>query len=95
MVVKSKLEDLQSTRALGRKMTRVESRTAGGVFSICDMLLLLFKFSVLAANPRKVNYTVADPARGLLKRENITKMGIMAPPPPPPPPDAARTEEMK
>ena len=34
------------------------------------MLLLWFlKFSVLVANPKKLLYTVANPARGLLNRE--------------------------
>ena len=38
------------------------------------MLLLLFlTFSVLVANPKKLLYTVANPARGLLNREKRTK----------------------
>ena len=37
------------------------------------LLLLFLAFNVLVANPRKLLYTVANPARGLLKRENRTK----------------------
>ena len=41
-------------------------------------------------------YTVvANPARGLLNRENITKRESLAAPPPLPPPNAARSEKMK
>ena len=32
------------------------------------MLLLFHTFSVLVANPKKLLYTVANPARGLLNR---------------------------
>ena len=39
-----------------------------------DLLLLLFlTFSVLVANPKKLLYTVANPARGLLNREKRKK----------------------
>ena len=45
---------------------------------------LLFAFSVLVANPKKLLYTVANPARGLLNREQRTKeKGWQRPPPPP------------
>ena len=43
---------------------------------ICMLLLLLLlflTFSVLVANPKKLLYTVANPARGLLNREKRTK----------------------
>ena len=33
------------------------------------LLLLFLTFSVLVANPKKLLYTVANPARGLLNRE--------------------------
>ena len=48
------------------------------------MLLLLFlTFSALVANPKKLLYTVANPARGLLNREkNKNKKSGSAPPPP-------------
>ena len=36
------------------------------------LLLLSLTFSVLAANPKKLLNTVANPARGLLKREKRT-----------------------
>ena len=37
------------------------------------MLLVFLTFSVLVANPEKVLYTAAKPARGMLNRENRTK----------------------
>ena len=51
------------------------------------MLLLFLTFSVLVANPIKLLYTVANPARGLLNREKRTKKEKVwqhTPPPPPP-----------
>ena len=38
------------------------------------LLLLFHTFSVLVANPKKLLYTVANPARGLLNREKKKKM---------------------
>ena len=38
-----------------------------------DQLLLFLTFSVLVANPKKLLYTVANPARGLLNREKRTE----------------------
>ena len=35
------------------------------------LLLLFLTFSVLVANPKKLLYTVANPARGLLNREKL------------------------
>ena len=35
--------------------------------------LLFLTFSVLDANPKKLLYTIANPARGLLNREKRTK----------------------
>ena len=57
------------------------------------MLLLFLTFSVLVANPKKLLYTVANPARGLLngKKKKKKKSGSISPPPPPP--DAARSEK--
>ena len=41
---------------------------------LCQLLLVLFlTFSVLVVNPKKLLYTVANPARGLLNREKRTK----------------------
>ena len=52
------------------------------------LLLLFLKFNILVANPKKLLYTVvANPARGLLKREieQNKKSGSALPPTPPPP----------
>ena len=49
-----------------------------------SMLLLLFlTFSALVANPKKLLYTVANPARGLLNREKKKKEKVWQRPPPP------------
>ena len=50
------------------------------------LLLLFLTFNVLVANPRKLLYTVANPVRGLLKREKRTKktFGSALPPTPHP-----------
>ena len=52
------------------------------------LFLLFLTFSVLVANPKKLLYTVANPARGLLNREKRTKEKVWqhTPHPPPPPP---------
>ena len=50
------------------------------------MLLLFLTFSVsLAANPKILLYTVANPARDLLNREKRTKESVAAYLPPSPP----------
>ena len=46
------------------------------------LLLLFLTFSALVANPKKLLYTVANPARGLLNREKKKKSGSAPPPPP-------------
>ena len=38
-----------------------------------NVVLLFLTFSVLIANPKKLLYTVANPACGLLNREKRTK----------------------
>ena len=43
------------------------------IIIIIIMLLLFLTFSELAANPKKLLYTVANPARGLLNREKRKK----------------------
>ena len=43
------------------------------VVGLLLLLLLFLKFSVLAANPKKLLYTVANPACGRLNREKRTK----------------------
>ena len=50
-----------------------------------ELLLLLFlTFSALVANPKKLPYTVANPARGLLHREKKKTEKVWQRPPPPP-----------
>ena len=49
------------------------------------LLLLFLTFSVLVANPKKLLYTVANPARGLLNREKRKKKKSGSIPPPRPP----------
>ena len=49
-------------------------------------------FSVLFANPKRLLYTVANPARGLLNRKNIAKRESWQHPLPP---HATRMEEIK
>ena len=54
--------------------------------SIEETITMLFlTFSVLVANPKKLLYTVANPARGLLNREKRTKEKVWQHTPPPPP----------
>ena len=59
----------------------------------CCLLLLFLTFSVLVANPKKLLYTVADPARGLLNREKRTKEKVWQHTPPPIP-HTARSEKI-
>ena len=64
-----------------------ETRQIYKFLPINSLLLLLFlTFSVLVANPKKLLYTVANPARGLLNREKRTKEKVWQHTPPPPPP---------
>ena len=49
------------------------------------LLLLFLTFGALVANPKKLLYTVANPARGLLNREKKRKKVWHRPLPPPPP----------
>ena len=56
------------------------------------LLLLFLTFSVLVANPKKLLYTVANPARGLLNREKRTKEKVWQHTPPPPPPTLGMVE---
>ena len=60
------------------------------IFSVHVLLLLLLllflTFSVLVANPKKLLYTVANPARGLLNREKRSKEKVWKHTPIPTPP---------
>ena len=51
-------------------------------YSAMPLLLLFLTFSALVANPKKILYTVANPARGLQKKKK--KSGSDHPSPPPP-----------
>ena len=64
-------------------------------YKVCMLLLLLLflTFSVLVANPKKLLYTVANPARGLLNREKRTKEKVWQHTPPPTP-HTARSEKI-
>ena len=59
----------------------------------CCCCLLFLTFSVLVANPEKLLYTVANPARGLLNREKRTKEKVWQHTPPPHP-HTARSEKI-
>ena len=76
----------------------IHRRSAFWCFVLCVLccgsckvyqLLLFLTFSVLVANLKKLLYTVANPARGLLNREKRTIEEVWqhtSPHPPPPPP---------
>ena len=59
---------------------RAEKKTA----RTATTLLLFLTFSALVANPKKLLYTVANPARGLLNREKKSKKKKSGSAPPPP-----------
>ena len=65
--------------------------------TVCMLLLLLLflTFSALVANPKKLLYTVANPARGLLNREKKKKKKSGSAPPPPPPARCSFGEKKK
>ena len=52
------------------------------------LLLLFLTFSALVANPKKLLYTVANPALSLLNREKKKKKKVWQRPPSPPSPRA-------
>ena len=56
-----------------------------GYQGCCCCLLLFLTFSALVANPKKLLYTVANLARGLLNREKKKKEKVWQRPPPPQP----------
>ena len=66
----------------------------GHAYTELLLLLLFLTFSVLVANPKKLLYTVANPARGLLNREKRTKEKVWQHTPPPPTPHTARSEKI-
>ena len=67
------------------------SRPRAGLATV--LLLLFLTFSGLVANPKKLLYTVANPARGLLNREKRTKEKVWQHTPPPTP-HTARSEKI-
>ena len=72
----------------------LSSRPRTGLATTWLLLLLLFlTFSVLVAKPKKLLYTVANPARGLLNREKRTKEKVWQHTPPPTP-HTARSEKI-
>ena len=78
--------------SFSRQKSRHAPQKEGGLKTLCDLppvlllLLLFLTFSVLVANPKKLLYTVANPARGLLNREKRTKEKVWQHTPFPPPP---------
>ena len=68
-------------------------------FSVCVFLLLSLLFltfsALLVTNPKKLLYTVANAARGLLNRGKKEKRKSLAAPPPPPPPRALLVRRKK
>ena len=54
------------------------------IYILLLLLLLFLTFSALFANPKKLLYTVANPARGLLNMEKKRKRKSLAAHPPPP-----------
>ena len=63
------------------------------VILLSVLLLLFLTFSVLVANPKKLLYTVANPARGLLNKEKRTEEKVWQHTPPPTP-HTARSEKI-
>ena len=68
----------------GLKKRPIELKNQGG--PILGRGLLFLTISVLVANPKKLLYTVVNPARDLLNREEITKEKVWQHTPPPPHP---------
>ena len=69
-------------RVGGERVDRLRPERHPGVWHSGRLLLLLLllflTFSALVANPRKLLYTVANPARGLLNREKKKKKKSLA-----------------
>ena len=55
------------------------------LFLLLFLSLLFLIFNVVVANPKKLLYTVANPARDLLKKEKRTKQKVWQRTPPHPP----------
>ena len=68
------------------------TRMTGPDCAVMLLLLLFLTFSALAANPKKLLYTVANPARGLPNREKKKKKKVWQRPPPA---RAARSQKKK
>ena len=71
---------------LGRILGSHDATELVGGMLLLLLLLLFLTFSVLVANPTKLLYTVANPARGLLNREKRPKEKVWQHTPPPPHP---------
>ena len=56
-------------------MVKIKGAMSAG-YMVKLKLLLFLTFSVLVVNPKKLLYTVANPARGLPKREKRTKVKL-------------------
>ena len=96
MLFASILEKSYRRRLKTRAHTLVPPRFRGSAaFWLIQLLLLLLflTFSVLVANPKKLLYTVANPARGLLNREKRTKEKVWQHTPLPTP-HTARSEKI-
>ena len=70
--VRWQLVQLSTSRLTTSKSCRPDYQRRHMNGRIVDAMLFL-TFSALAANPKKLLYTVANPARGLLNRENKRK----------------------
>ena len=96
-VVKIRLRRLDGKNELaeaGREgRTRLTNPNSQARTLLLLLLLLFLTFSVLVANPKKLLYTVANPARGLLNREKRTKEKVWQHTPPPTP-HTARSEKI-
>ena len=82
---------LSKPRGTARREGRGAQASPGQLLLL--LLLLFLTFSVLVANPKKLLYTVANPARGLLNREKRTKEKVWQHTPPTP--HTARWEKIK
>ena len=74
---------------------KVFTKSGDELFAPSLLLLLFLTFSALVANAKKLVYTVANPALGLLNRGKKKKKKVWQRPPPPLPARAARSEKIR